>query len=276
MSGERPRRVGLFASCIADLAVPGPALAALDVIEAMGFSVEVPSAQTCCGQVALNSGHPGDARRLLRHWIEVFSPYDAVVSPSGSCTATVHHQGPRVLEEPWRSRAAALANRSYELTQFVAAYGGGLELSLDATVTWHDSCHMARSLGERRAPRVVLGRVEGLTLREMVDPDTCCGFGGTFAVKFPELSVAMADHKLDNAAAAGGCLVSADPACLMHLRGRAEAAGRPVQTGHVAELLHDALPACRATSRSGEQAAEQVPTQASERTPEVGHGAAPV
>lgn len=193
---EPPRRVALFVSCIADLAAPGPARAAVEILESLGCQVDFPNTQTCCGQPALNSGFPDEARHLMRRWVRTFEPYDAVVSPSGSCTATVHHHYPRVLEEPWADRARAVVDRLYELTQFVAAYGSDLKLRLDATVTYHDSCHMLRSLGERRSPREVLERIDGVRLIEMPNSEQCCGFGGTFATKFPEVSVALADQKL--------------------------------------------------------------------------------
>jgi L-lactate dehydrogenase complex protein LldE len=210
------------------------------VLEAMGVRVEVPAAQTCCGQPALNSGHPDGARALMRHWLRVFAPYEAVVTPSGSCAAMVHHHVARLCDPGPAERD--LVARTYEFSQFVAAFGADLDLRLDATATYHDSCHMARMLGERQAPRTVLKRIAGLRLTEMTDHDACCGFGGTFAAKFPDVSVAMADTKLGQARATGAeLLVSADPGCLTHLRTRAEAAGRPVVTRHVAEVVRDAL-----------------------------------
>ncbi|PRY02227.1 (Fe-S)-binding protein [Allonocardiopsis opalescens] len=243
-----PRTVALFASCAADLAAPGPALAALRVLAAAGLRVEVPEAQTCCGQVGLNSGHREPAKRLMRRWIEVFEPYDAVVGVSGSCVATVFHQFARVLDGEWRGRAERVAARTWEFTRFVHDRADGLDLELDTCVTWHDSCHMLRSLGEKSAPRQVLGRVRGLTLAEAADNEVCCGFGGTFALKYPELSCAMADGKLDDFAAtrSGGRtpeqVVSADATCLLHLSLRAQARGLPLRTVHIAELLAAALP----------------------------------
>lgn len=242
MSDAPPRRVALFASCIADLAAFGPARAAVQVLEALGCQVELPPAQTCCGQVALNSGYPDEARGLMRRWLAVFGGYDAVVSPSGSCVATVHHQYPRVLDERHREDARRLAAGTYELSQFVAAYGAELPLRLDATVTYHDSCHMLRSLGERDAPRTALGRVRGLRLVEMQGAEVCCGFGGTFATKFADVSVAMGDQKLAAARRTeADWLVAADPGCLLHLTARAASAGVPVRAGHLAELLAAAL-----------------------------------
>lgn len=241
-------RVALFTSCAADLAMPTPAAAARQVLGAAGVTVEVPTTQTCCGQVALNSGHVAAATTLMRHWLDVFAPYDAVVSPSGSCTATVAHHFTRVLDEPLRARAADLASRTYELTQYLVRTGllDRLDLALDETVTWHDSCHMLRSLGESDTPRTVLSRVRGLRLHEVRDREVCCGFGGTFATKFPDLSCAMADHKLAEVADAGvRTLVAADPGCLLHLGGRARATGVPVRAVHVADLLAQALDGTR-------------------------------
>lgn len=235
-----PRRVALFVSCVADLAAPAPARAVVEVLEAMGVEVQVPSAQTCCGQPALNSGRPDEARALLRRWLEVFAPYDAVVTPSGSCAAMLHHHLDR-LTDPTPAEQDLVA-RTYEFSQYVAAFGADLRLRLETTVTYHDSCHMTRMLGERGSPREVLRRIEGLRLVEAPDHDTCCGFGGTFAAKFPEVSVAMADTKLGNADDTGAdMLVSADPGCLTHLRSRALAAGRSTRTVHIAELVRDAL-----------------------------------
>jgi L-lactate dehydrogenase complex protein LldE len=237
-----PRTIALFLSCAADLAMPSAATAAREVLEALGVQVVVPPAQSCCGQVALNSGHRGPAVSLARHWVEVFSPYDAIVSPSGSCVATVHHGMQRVTDESWADQARAVAARTQEFTQFVAEHGADLRLSLEATVAWHDSCHMFRGLGERHSAREVLRRIEGLTLREVPDSAACCGFGGTFATKFPELSCEMADRKLRSAEAAEVThLVSADPGCLMHLGGRSTKTGRPTRTMHVAELVRDAM-----------------------------------
>ncbi|MGH8868236.1 MAG: (Fe-S)-binding protein [Actinomycetes bacterium] len=257
MRQPSPRpRVALFGSCAADLAMTRVIEDSVTVLEAAGFTVDVPAEQTCCGQMALNSGHPDPARVLMRRWIDVFSPYGTVVSPSGSCTATVSHQYPRVLEPSWRTRAEDAAGRTYELTQLLSDTPGALDrldLALDARVAWHDSCHMLRSLGEATSPRTVLSHVRGLELTEVPDHDVCCGFGGTFATKFPELSCAMADRKLDAASAARvDALVSADPGCLLHLGGRSagrERAGLPVV--HVASLLRTALPDRRHTGLAG-------------------------
>lgn len=241
-----PARVALFLSCAADLAMPSAATATRRLLEALGCEVDVPAAQTCCGQVALNTGHPGPARTVARHWVETFAAYEAVVSPSGSCVATVHHGVQRLAEEPWADQARQAAGRTWELTQFLARHGRDLPLALAARVAWHDSCRMLRVLGEKDAPRTVLGRVQGLELHEVPDSEACCGFGGMFATRFPVLSCTMADRKLRSAAQAGVThLVSADPGCLLHLRGRAERSGATVPIVHVAELLAQALDGAR-------------------------------
>lgn len=234
-------RVGLFATCMADFAAPGPALAALEVLRAIGaqqgFEVVVPPAQGCCGQPAFNSGYPNSAAPVLAHTVAAFDGCDAVVTIAGSCASMVAHHGPGLV-----ASASGLSDRLWEFTQFVVEFGADLPLRLDATVTWHDGCHMTRVLGERTTPRELLGRIEGLRVVEMVDADGCCGFGGTFAVKFPDLSAAMADVKLEHAMATEvDLLVSADPGCLLQLATRAARVGVPVRTLHVAELVRDAL-----------------------------------
>ncbi|WP_046472142.1 (Fe-S)-binding protein [Allosalinactinospora lopnorensis] len=246
-----PDRVALFATCVGDLAAPGPARAAVEVLEQMGVTVEVPAGQSCCGQPALNSGFPREAAAMARCWVATFEPFPAVVTVSGSCAGMVRHHYERILDGEWRRRASALFARTWEFTQFVAAYGEELRPRLEdteqGTVTYHDSCHMLRNLGERQAPRDVLAGIGGVRLCEMRDPDICCGFGGTFSVKFPEVSTAMADRKLDQGQATGArYLVSADAGCLLHLSGRARArtAAAPAPR-HIAELLRDALAASR-------------------------------
>lgn len=238
--GTLPERVALFTTCLADFAAPGPLAATIAVLEAIGVEVVVPRDQTCCGQPALNSGFPAQAGRVLAQTLDSLDGAEAVVTLAGSCAAMIVHHSTRLLGAEAASRSGV--RNLWEFTQFVAAFGEDLDLELDATVTYHDGCHMTRLLGERTAPRTVLGRIRGLRLVEMPDSDTCCGFGGTFSAKFPELSVAMADVKLDNAAAARAeYVVSADPGCLMQLQTRADAAGRPIRTRHIAEIVRDAM-----------------------------------
>ncbi len=236
----RPARVALFATCLGDFSAPGVLAATVEVLEAMGVQVDIPRDQTCCGQPALNSGFPKEAGRVMRRTLNSLDGAEAVVTPAGSCAAMIVHHAGRLLG-PDVCQWTGVKNL-WEFTQFVEAFGQDLDLELDAAVTYHDGCHMTRFLGERSTPRALLSRIRGLRLLEMPDSDTCCGFGGTFSAKFPELSVAMSDVKLDNAAGTGAdYVVSADPGCLMQLQTRADAMGRPVQTRHIAEIVRDAM-----------------------------------
>jgi len=236
----RPDRVALFATCLADFAAPGLISATVEVLEAMGVQVDLPSDQTCCGQPALNSGFPKEAGRVMRQTLDSLEGAEAVVTPAGSCAAMIAHNVVRLLGPDAGARSGV--RQLWEFTQFVEAFGQDLDLELDATVTYHDGCHMTRFLGERSTPRALLSRIRGLRLVEMPDSDTCCGFGGTFSAKFPELSVAMSDVKLGNVASTGArYVVSADPGCLMQLQTRADATGRPLQTRHIAEIVRDAM-----------------------------------
>jgi len=238
--GARPERVTLFATCLADFAAPELMAATVEVLEGMGVEVDLPRDQTCCGQPALNSGFPKEAGRVMRQTLDSVEGAEAVVTPAGSCAAMITHNAVRLLGTDAGTRSGV--RNLWEFTQFVEAFGPDLDLELDATVTYHDGCHMTRFLGEKSTPRALLNRIRGLRLVEMPDSDTCCGFGGTFSAKFPELSVAMSDVKLDNAASTGArYVVSADPGCLMQLQTRADAMGRPVQTRHIAEIVRDAM-----------------------------------
>jgi L-lactate dehydrogenase complex protein LldE len=206
--------------------------------------VEFPAAQTCCGQPAVSAGEPEAAARLARHFVEVFEPYDAIVAPSGSCAAMVHHWYSRLLEGGWRERAEAVAARTFELSQYLVDVLGRTDLGarLDARVTVHDACHGLRNLGVGDAPRALLAAA-GAEIVEMDEAQTCCGFGGTFAVSHGEISTPLADAKLGFASATGAeWLVSCDQACLLHLEGRRRrvASGGP-RPMHLADLLAGGL-----------------------------------
>jgi L-lactate dehydrogenase complex protein LldE len=238
--------VALFVTCLVDQFAPDAGVAAVRLLEAAGCSVAFPAAQSCCGQPALNTGEPEAAAVLARHFVEVFEPYEAVVSPSGSCAAMVHHWYPRLLEGTWRERAEAVVARTYELSGYLADVLGrsdfGARLGPAATVTVHDACHGLRILGVKDAPRRLL-EAAGATVVEMVDPETCCGFGGTFAAKHGEISAPLADDKLAQASATGArYLVACDSGCLLHLAGRRRRTGAGPEPVHLAELLARALP----------------------------------
>lgn len=243
-------RVSLFATCLADQCWPEVLHATVAVLERAGCAVDFDPRQTCCGQPAFNSGHAAEARAIARHFVEVFERAEAVVAPSGSCTAMVHRFSALFADEPdWRRRAEALAHRTFELSAFLVRRLGVTDLGarFPHRVAWHDACHGLRELRVRDEPRRLLRAVAGLELVELATGEACCGFGGTFSVKFPELSTAMADHKLaalgasDGAGAVGegGALVlaSIDSSCLMQLRGRLQRQGRDVAVLHLAEIL---------------------------------------
>jgi L-lactate dehydrogenase complex protein LldE len=232
-------QVALFVTCLVDQLAPRAGMAAVRLLEAAGDTVVFPEAQSCCGQPALNTGEPEAAAVLARHFVEVFEPYPAIVSPSGSCVAMVHHWYPRILEGPWRDRAEAVLARTYELTGYLADVLGRTDLGarVDGPVTVHDACHGLRVLGLKRSSRRLL-EAAGATVVEMADPETCCGFGGTFAAKHGEISAPLADDKLAQAEATGArYLVACDSGCLLHLAGRRRRTGQGPEPLHVAELL---------------------------------------
>lgn len=213
------------------------------VLESAGFDVDVPSEQTCCGQPAVSAGQPEAAARLADHFLDVFAGADAIVAPSGSCAAMVHHWYARLLPDR-RSEAEAIAAKTFELAQFLVDVAGVSDVGarLDgAVVTMHDACHGLRNLGLGDAPRVLV-RAAGASLHEMSEPETCCGFGGVFATKYPEVSTRLADAKLGHAGdARAQWLVSTDQACLMHLEGRRRRTGVGPRPVHLADLLASGL-----------------------------------
>ncbi len=220
--------VQLFATCLGDLAFPQAVADAEMLLRQAGYDVEFPARQVCCGQPAFNSGHRRAARRVARSFVRAFSHELPVVVPSGSCATMASHYLPELLGvehyEVW------------ELSAFLGSVGfRPLPRNAGRRVSYHDSCHMLRELGISAEPRRLLGG-SGAELVPFARPDLCCGFGGTFSVRQPEVSVAMADEKLAGGAATG-TIVTADPGCLMHLRGRAEKAGSPVRVVHLATAL---------------------------------------
>lgn len=237
-----PPRVGLFVTCLVDLMRPSVGFAAVKLLEDAGCRVEVPEAQTCCGQPAYNSGDRKDAQAIARQVIAVFSGFDYVVAPSGSCAGMLKKHY-RALFTPGSAEAKAaedLARRSYELVSFLTDVMKveHVEAHLDMRATYHDSCSGLRELGISAQPRKLLKSVKGLTLTEMRDANVCCGFGGTFCVKYPEVSTAMAGKKTDNIAATGAdLLLAGDLGCLMNMAGKLQREGRAVQVRHVAEVL---------------------------------------
>jgi L-lactate dehydrogenase complex protein LldE len=235
-------RVGLFVTCLADVMRPSVAFAAVKLLEDAGCSVEVPAAQTCCGQPALNSGDSVDAREIARRVIVAFEGFDAVVGPSGSCMGTLRHDYPALFagEPAWASRAQDLARRSHELLSFLVDVMklDHVDARYDGKVTYHDSCAGLREMGVRLQPRTLLAGVKGLELVEMEGTEECCGFGGTFCVKYPEISTKMVDDKIAHIQASGaGTVLGGDLGCLLNIAGRIKRRGLPLRVIHTAELL---------------------------------------
>lgn len=236
-------RVALFVTCLVDQLAPETGRSACRLLEAAGCDVEFPPAQTCCGQPAANSGYPDAACRLAHHFLDVFEPFEAVVSPSGSCTAMVR-RFPELLQGPDRTRAEQVASKTHELTEFLVDVLERPDLGATsaATVAYHPSCHLLRELRVSTAPRQLLATA-GATVTELDDEDRCCGFGGTFSAFHPEISVPMADAKLDRAVAAGApTVVACDTGCLVHLASRAARRGLTLDFRHVADVVSDGLP----------------------------------
>lgn len=241
MSSKRAG-VGLFVTCLVDVFRPSAAFAAVRLLEQAGCQVSVPLTQTCCGQPAANNGHPDAARRIARQVIDTFEPYEQVVVPSGSCAGMLRIDYPRLLadDDDYRSRAEDLAARTWELTIFLVQVLGieSTGASFDAEVTFHDACAGLRELGIRAQPRRLLQSLKGLELKEMTDPESCCGFGGTFCVKFPEISEVMVTDKVGAVSETGASvLTGCDLGCLLNIAGRLSREGKKVRVLHVAEVL---------------------------------------
>ncbi len=234
-------RVALFVTCLVDLYRPAVGFAAVKLLEDAGCQVSVPGTQTCCGQPAYNSGDNASAAALARQVIAAFEGYDYTVLPSGSCAGMIQYF-PRLFDtEPdWQVRAQAFADRTHELMSFLTDVCGVESVSAryPETVTYHDSCSGLRQLGIKQQPRTLLASVDGLTLEEMPDAEVCCGFGGTFCVKYPEISGRMVDDKASNITATGASTVlGGDLGCLLNIAGRLKATGSPVKVRHAAEVL---------------------------------------
>ena len=241
MPASKPR-VALFVTCLVDLHRPTVGFAAIKLLEDAGCRVEVPRAQTCCGQPAYNSGDRRTARDLAQGILDAFWGYDYVVVPSGSCGGMIKHHLPHLFDDDpnQRARADALASRTYEIVSFltdVLKVDALPAVRMDGSVTYHDSCSGLRELGIKKQPRRLLESV-GATLVEMKEPEICCGFGGTFCVKYPDISVRMVSDKSADIGSTGASTVLAgDLGCLLNIAGRLKREGSPVHARHVIEVL---------------------------------------
>lgn len=234
-------KIGLFVTCLVDLFRPTVGFSALKLLEEAGCVVEVP-VQTCCGQPAYNTGDRATARTLAQQVITAFESFDYVVAPSGSCAGMIKCHYPSLFEinSGWRVRAEQLSTKTFELTSFLTDVLGLEQANVDyaGTVTYHDSCSGLRELGVKTQPRRLLGTVAGLELREMEESEVCCGFGGTFCVKYPELSNRMVSDKVARILATGAdTLLAGDLGCLLNIAGKLERDGVAIKVRHVAEVL---------------------------------------
>ena len=234
--------VALFATCLVDMMRPNVGFASASLIEAAGYAVDVPEGQTCCGQPSYNGGDRAAAIFAAKQTIQSLQGYDYVVIPSGSCAAMISQHYPDLFEADTQDyeQAVALAARTFELTVFLSEVAGmqNIEASAPGSITYHDSCSGLRELGIHDQPRNLLSQVDGLSLQEMEQPDTCCGFGGTFCIKYPEISDRLVERKVADVEQTGASLlVAGDVGCLMNMEGKLHRAGSKVRAVHIAEVL---------------------------------------
>lgn len=228
-------------TCLADMFYPEVGVAIVRVLRRLGVTVDFPKGQTCCGLPLFNSGYHRDAAAVARRTIALFRGAEPVVVPSGSCAWMVKHEYPGLMDDPGlRREAEALAGRTHEFSQFLVNVLGRTRFRSETPgrITYHDSCHLLRGLGEAGAPRTILRRLQGAEFVELAGSDECCGFGGSFSVRLPEVSTAVLDKKLASAEASGAaCLVACDAGCLMQMRGGLTRRGSRIRALHLAEIL---------------------------------------
>jgi L-lactate dehydrogenase complex protein LldE len=237
-------RIALFVTCLADAMFPAVGRATVRLLGRLGHRVEFPQAQTCCGQMHVNTGYLREALPLVRHYVEVFEPFDVIVAPSGSCTGAVRHQHAMVArrhgDERLARRAEAVAGRTYELSQLLVDVLGVEDVGAyyPHRVTYHPTCHSLRLLRVGDRPLRLLRKVAGIDLVELADAEVCCGFGGTFALKNADVSTAMLADKMRNVAATGAEVCTAgDSSCLMHIGGGLSRLRAGTTTVHLAQIL---------------------------------------
>ncbi len=242
MMAEPPLRVALFVTCLVDLFRPTVGFAAIKLLEEAGCIVEIPDTQTCCGQPAYNSGGRAAAKAIGLRVLEAFAGYDYVVAPSGSCAGMIRQHYPELFADDPAvlPRAQSLAERTWELVSFLFDICGmqAVAARWDRDVTYHDGCSGLRELGVKLQPRRLLGSVAGLRLRELPGAEVCCGFGGTFCVKYPDISDKMITDKASDIVATGAeAVLAGDLGCLLNIAGKLYRQGRRIEVRHVAEVL---------------------------------------
>jgi len=236
-------KVAFFVTCLVDQLWSNIGVSSVEVLRRVGCEVEFDRRQTCCAQPAFNTGYLDEARKVARRFIDIFEETDAeaIVSPSGSCTAMVRHYPELFAADPeWLPRAKSVAAKTHELSSFLIRVlkVEDVGASWEGRLTWHDACHGLRDLNVKSEPRTLIRNVRGAEFVELEHADACCGFGGTFSVKYPEISVAILDQKIDAIERAGvKAVVSGDASCLMQIGGRLSRKGSKVRVMHLAELL---------------------------------------
>jgi L-lactate dehydrogenase complex protein LldE len=234
-------RASLMITCLGDLFYPEVGVRIVRLLRRLGVDVDFPAGQTCCGLPLFNSGYQAEAAAVARRTLPLFRDSQHVVVPSGSCAWMVKHEYPGLMTDPaLRAEAESLAGRTHELSQFLVKVLGRTRFTsaIPGRVTYHDSCHLRRGLGEAESPRAILRALDGAELVELPGHDECCGFGGSFAVRLPEVSTSILDKKLASVEATGArCLVACDAGCLMQMGGGLRRRGSPVRAVHLAELL---------------------------------------
>jgi len=234
--------VTLFIQCLVDTIYPEVAEAMVGILRRLGISLTCPTDQTCCGQPAFNSGYRRQARFAAQHFIDVFEDSEIIVCPSGSCVNMVRHHYEELFENdlPWLRRARDLANRTFEFSEYLVDVLGVDDLGarFEGRVTYHDSCHLLRGIGVREQPRKLLHKVSDLDFIEMRDSDYCCGFGGSFSVKYSDISNAMVTDKVKNITDTGAdVVVGCDMGCLMNIEGKLSRMGSNIKVMHLAQIL---------------------------------------
>jgi L-lactate dehydrogenase complex protein LldE len=239
---EDQPHVGLFVTCLVDLFRPNVGFASVKLLEDTGCRVEVPQGQTCCGQPAYNNGDVVHAKQIARQVITAFQDYDYVVAPSGSCTGMLKQHYTQLFQDDpqWQHRAQDFSQRCHELLSFLSDIRGmdSIDARYEGRITYHDSCSSLRELGVHAQPRKLLHKVQGLDLIEMDETNICCGFGGTFCVKYPEISGRMVSDKVNNIRnSEADTVLAADLGCLLNIAGRLKREGSPIRAYHTAEVL---------------------------------------
>ncbi len=239
---DKNKTITLFIQCLVDSMYPEVGQALVRLFEKLGISVNIPLDQTCCGQPAFNSGYRKEAKIAAKRFITIFESAKVIVCPSGSCVDMVKHQYPNLFRDgsPWQKRAKAVSEKIFELTEYLVDV---LEVEdvgarFQGKVTYHDSCHLLRNLGVADQPRRLIANVRGTQLVEMENSEKCCGFGGTFTVKYPDISTAILEEKVDNIVAAEvDAVVGCDISCLMNIQGMLNRRKSHIKIMHIAELL---------------------------------------